>query len=147
MKLRDLCPWCCAKRPAPESDDEAYGDTASSGGWSSACESEGEPDRNSLDEALLAQEARADRSGVLDASKIELFGKIGEGACGTVRRARVEGRDAAVKCVNFSRHSNPTGMMREVLKEAELHRSVTHARVVALYGVANTRRLIAEALA
>ena len=80
MKLRDLCPWCCAKRPAPESDDEAYGDTASSGGWSSACESEGEPDRNSLDEALLAQEARADRSGVLDASKIELFGKIGERA-------------------------------------------------------------------
>ena len=146
MKLRDLCPWCCAKRPAPESDDEAYGDTASSGGWSSACESEGEPDRNSLDEALLAQEARADRSGVLDASKIELFGKIGEGACGTVRRARVEGRDAAVKCVNFSRHSNPTGMMREVLKEAELHRSVTHERVVALYGVAVCRTQVLIAM-
>ena len=77
----------------------------------------------SLEAALPSWAKDAAGDLLLPLSDVALKRKLGEGACGTVRKATVRGADAAVKIVNLTRHGRPRDMLREVLEEADLHRT------------------------
>jgi len=119
MKLRELCCWW-RRAPAAAAGGGGDGDAASSAASAWLASSDG-TGASTLDAALLAHDYAA-REGVIDARDVELLGKIGEGACGIVRRARVGGRDAAVKCVDLRRHGRDgaAAALRDVLREALL---------------------------